>query len=146
MTKTMSKKEQIIEAAVEILLEGGEKGKQYSELMELLKTKFPDFPPNTIHGTAWRLHKEREEIKKVARGHFIHKTFLSFDDMEGDGSSSLSDFLNRKEYNIIIEFLEEFKVDFETVGIKELRELNDEAYEKFSFLLKASTLLTSTEE
>jgi hypothetical protein len=143
---TKSKKAQIIDAAVEILIEAGKIGKQYSELMELLKERLPDFPTNTIHGTTWKLHKESDEIKKIGRGQFVHKSFLDIEDMEGDGSTSLSDFLGRKEYNIMVEFLEEFKADFETVDINELGELDESSFKKFNFLLKVSKLLKTVEE
>lgn len=138
---TISKKDQIIDAAVSILVQSGKKGKQYRELMDLFKAKFPEFPENTIHGTTWKLHKETDEIKKIGRGHFVHKSFLPEKEMEGDGSSTISEFLKRKEYNIMVEYLEEFKVDFDTIGIDELSELDEESFEKFNFLLKVAKLL-----
>lgn len=143
---TLSKKEQIIQASINILSQAGAAGKKYSDLMELLEGIFPDFPRNTIHGTVWKLHKETDEIKKSGRGQFIHKSYLSTHDMDGDGSSTLSDFLNRKEYNIIIEYLEEFRADFETVEIVELSGLDRDSFNKFNFLLQMSKTLNSINE
>jgi hypothetical protein len=136
----VSKKDQILSESIDILVNAGPEGKKYKEMMALLVTKFPQTPENTIHGNVWKLHKVADEIKKVDRGHFVHKSFLDFDDMENE-EVILSQFLNRNDYNIMINFLEEFKDEFEEVQIKELSKLDDESLKRFNTLLKMSTLI-----
>lgn len=136
----ISKKEKIINESIDILIQAGQEGKKYKDMMEILKEKLPDFPENTIHGTVWKLHKETDEIKKIGRGHFIHKSFLSIEDME-DKKITLSDFLNRNDYNIIVNYLDEFKDHFEKVEIEELSKLDDESLKRFNTLLKISSYI-----
>jgi hypothetical protein len=66
----MTKKEQIITKAIEILKENPD-GLRYSELVKRVKASFTDIPINTIHGTVWNLEvREPSKVYKPARGLF----------------------------------------------------------------------------
>lgn len=66
----MTKKEQIITKALEILKENPD-GLRYSELVKRVKSSFDDIPINTIHGTVWNLEvREPTKVHKPARGLF----------------------------------------------------------------------------
>ena len=64
--------EQIKSKAFEILKsEAG--GVRYSDLVNRIKTAFPQMPINTIHGVVWQLHStDPREVYKAARGLFKH--------------------------------------------------------------------------
>ena len=66
----MTKKEQIINKAIEILTDNAD-GLRYSELVKRIKQSFNDIPINTIHGTIWNLEvREPSKVYKPARGLF----------------------------------------------------------------------------
>lgn len=70
-----TQREKIIKQALEIL-ENRPNGIRYSELFKEIKSKLPDVPENTIHGTIWNLDKKIVGIAKPERGIFILKKFI----------------------------------------------------------------------
>lgn len=70
-----TRREQIRTIAVELLLSNPE-GIKYMQLVNLLKTHFPDIPVNTIHGSMWNLDLVMpNEVYKPDRGLFRHISF-----------------------------------------------------------------------
>lgn len=71
----MSKREQIITKAVEILKESPS-GVRYSQLVSALQKNFPETPINTINGSIWNLDVTRpKDVYKADRGLFRHVSF-----------------------------------------------------------------------
>ena len=75
-----TKSKKIVSKAVEIL-RTEPNGVRYSNLIRRIKEQLQDIPENTIHGTIWRLEKDKltKEIYKPSRGLFRH---ISFKDIE----------------------------------------------------------------
>lgn len=75
MVMKETKREQI-HKAIKKILEDKPEGLRYSEIINTLKEKFPDFPENTLHGSTWDLRQdiikgEEKDIVCPERGIYI---------------------------------------------------------------------------
>jgi hypothetical protein len=73
--KMSTRREIIILKAVDIIKFNPD-GIRYSDLKNRLRSEFPDFPVNTIHGVIWNLDaRVPEKIYKPVRGLYRHTLF-----------------------------------------------------------------------